>query len=97
MTPNQGQGACQALEDGVALGESIRRTSSLTEAFQLYERRRLRRANQVVTMSRQATRGVQVDNPLLCVLRNGLVSLLPRRLIFRMQDATLGPHVSALP
>ena len=76
---------------------SIRRTSSLTEAFQLYERRRLRRANQVVTMSRQATRGVQVDNPLLCVLRNGLVSLLPRRLIFRMQDATLGPHVSALP
>ena len=97
MSPNQGQGACQALEDGVALGESVQRTSSLTEAFQLYERRRLRRANREVAMSRQATRGVQIDNPLLCVLRNGLVSLLPRRLILRMQDTTLGPHASALP
>ena len=59
------------------------------EAFQLYEQRRLRRANREVTMSRQAARGVQLESPLLCALRDGLVSLLPRRLIERMQDATL--------
>jgi 2-polyprenyl-6-methoxyphenol hydroxylase-like FAD-dependent oxidoreductase len=35
MTPNAGQGACQALEDAVALADSIRRSSSLTEAFGL--------------------------------------------------------------
>jgi 2-polyprenyl-6-methoxyphenol hydroxylase-like FAD-dependent oxidoreductase len=97
MSPNQGQGACQALEDGVALGESVQRTSSLAEAFQLYERRRLRRANREVAMSRQATRGVQIDNPLLCILRDGLMSLLPRQLIMRIQDATLAPDASALP
>jgi 2-polyprenyl-6-methoxyphenol hydroxylase-like FAD-dependent oxidoreductase len=91
MSPNQGQGACQALEDAVALGESIERTSSLTEAFQLYERRRLRRANREVTMSRQTTRGVQIENPLVCALRDGLISLVPRALIMRMQDATLAP------
>ena len=47
MSPNQGQGACQALEDGVALGESLERTSSLAEAFQLYEGRRLRRTARI--------------------------------------------------
>jgi 2-polyprenyl-6-methoxyphenol hydroxylase-like FAD-dependent oxidoreductase len=97
MSPNQGQGACQALEDGVALGESVQRTSSVAEAFQLYERRRLRRANREVAMSRQATRGVQIDNPLLCILRDGFMSLLPRQLILRIQDATLAPDASALP
>ena len=97
MSPNQGQGACQALEDGVALGESLQRTSNVAEAFQLYERRRLRRANREVAVSRQATRGVQIDNALLCILRDGLMSLLPRQLILRIQDATLAPDASALP
>ena len=96
MSPNQGQGACQALEDGVALGESVQRTSSLAEAFQLYERRRVRRANREVAMSRQATRGVQIDNPLLCILRDSFMSLMPRRLILRIQDATLAPEAAAL-
>jgi 2-polyprenyl-6-methoxyphenol hydroxylase-like FAD-dependent oxidoreductase len=89
MSPNQGQGACQALEDGVALGESVQQSSSVAEAFQKYERRRLQRANREVTMSRQATRGVQLDNPVLSALRDGFMSLMPRRLIMRIQDATL--------
>jgi 2-polyprenyl-6-methoxyphenol hydroxylase-like FAD-dependent oxidoreductase len=89
MSPNQGQGACQALEDGVALGESIERTSTLGDAFELYERRRMRRANREVAMSRQATRGVQIENPALCALRDGFMRLLPRQLIVKMQDATL--------
>jgi hypothetical protein len=42
------------------------------------------------------TRGVQIDNPLLCVLRDGLISLLQRRLIARIQDATPVPDASAL-
>lgn len=89
MSPNQGQGACQALEDGVALGESVERTSNLTEAFQLYESRRVPRANREVKMSRQGTRAVQIDNPVLCALRDRLMSLMPRPLIVRIQDATL--------
>jgi 2-polyprenyl-6-methoxyphenol hydroxylase-like FAD-dependent oxidoreductase len=94
MTPNQGQGACQALEDGVALGDSVERTSSLAEAFQLYERRRLRRANREVALSRQAARGVQIDNQVLCALRDGFMSLLPRRLIERIQDSSLAPDLT---
>jgi len=89
MSPNQGQGACQALEDGVALGDSVAHTSSLAAAFEIYERRRVRRANREVAMSRQATRGVQIDSPMLGAVRDGFMRLLPRRMILKMQDATL--------
>ena len=89
MTPNQGQGACQALEDAVALGQSLRRESDVPTAFELYEHARLRRANAAVAMSHRATRGVQIDNPLLCAIRDGLARVAPRRVMLRMLDATL--------
>jgi 2-polyprenyl-6-methoxyphenol hydroxylase-like FAD-dependent oxidoreductase len=95
MTPDLGQGACQALEDAVALGENLKRASFLNEGFELYERRRVRRANSVMNMSRQATRGMQISNPLLCFLRDGYASLLPRRVILRMLHATLAESSTA--
>ena len=61
MTPSQGQGACQALEDAVALGSSLEGGPDVREAFRAYERARLRRANRVVTLSRQASRSVQSE------------------------------------
>jgi 2-polyprenyl-6-methoxyphenol hydroxylase-like FAD-dependent oxidoreductase len=94
MTPNQGQGACQALEDAVALGASLKGTTGVAEAFALYERRRLRRANRAVTMSRQATRGVQIENPMLCAMRDRFIGLLPLRLVLRTLDGTLGAPVA---
>lgn len=93
MTPNQGQGACQALEDAVALGAGLARAPNLTEALSAYEESRVRRANRVVVASRQATRGVQLANPLLCAIRDALPRLLPPRLLLRMLDGTLSAPV----
>ncbi len=90
MTPNAGQGACQALEDAVVLAGSIKRSSSLTEAFGSYEDRRRHRANRLVVMARQATRGTQFDSPILCALRDGVASLMPSWLFLRMLDSYLG-------
>jgi len=90
MTPNAGQGACQALEDAVALADSIKRASKLTEAFGLYEDRRRRRANRLVTMARQATRATQLESPLLCTLRDGFAGLMPSWLFLRILDSYLG-------
>jgi 2-polyprenyl-6-methoxyphenol hydroxylase-like FAD-dependent oxidoreductase len=90
MTPNAGQGACQALEDAVALADSIKRASNLTEGFELYEGRRRRRANRLVTMARQATRAAQLDSPLLCALRDGLGGLMPSWLFLTMLDSYVG-------
>lgn len=89
MSPNAGQGACQALEDAVALGDGLGKATDLTAAFELYERSRLRRANRVVTMSRRGSRSSQIENPLLTLLRDGLGRLLPRSVLLRMLDATL--------
>jgi 2-polyprenyl-6-methoxyphenol hydroxylase-like FAD-dependent oxidoreductase len=89
MAPNAGQGACQALEDAVALAESIGQAPDLAAAFDLYERRRRRRANRVVMMSRQGSRSVQIENPLLCALRDGLGRLVPSAMMLRLMDSTL--------
>ena len=86
MTPNAAQGACQALEDAVALGDSFKCTSTPREAFELYERRRLRRANRVVGLSRQGTRATQIENGLLCALRNRAGGMLAQRLFIRTSD-----------
>lgn len=91
MTPNAGQGACQALEDAIALGESLARAPDLRAAFDLYERRRLRRANRVVTLSRQASRSVQIEGALLSTVREGFGRLLPRWMLFKLLDQTLAP------
>lgn len=89
MTPNQGQGACQALEDAVALGESLKRNSDLTAAFETYERSRMKRAYSAVTLSRQATRGVQMENRVACAIRDRLPGLIPRALMLRVLDRTM--------
>ncbi|HEV2414805.1 MAG TPA: FAD-dependent monooxygenase [Candidatus Dormibacteraeota bacterium] len=90
MTPNAAQGACQALEDAVALGASLAQTSDVNEAFKLYERRRLGRANRVVGMSRQATRVVQIENRFACAVRDGVGPALTRWLYPRTLDWILG-------
>src|SRR6267378_4151579 len=89
MTPNQGQGACQALEDAVALGESLEGASDPARAFEIYEKRRMHRANRAVAMSRQASRGVHIENPVLCAIRDGLAKVLPHSLVVRMLDPVL--------
>lgn len=97
MTPNAGQGACQALEDAVALGDSLRRTPNLTEAFGMYERRRLRRANRVVFMARQGTRATQIENVVLCAMRDGFAGLVAGRLFLKTMDAVLAESPQEAP
>lgn len=95
MTPNAGQGACQALEDAVALGASLEQTSNVIEAFKLYEQRRLSRANRLVSISRQATRAVQIENRFMCAVRDGVGSDLMRWLFPRSLDWILAPAQAA--
>lgn len=90
MTPSQGQGACQALEDAVALAGSLARFEAPQRAFADYERKRLGLANRVVRLSRQASRSVQAENPFTRALRNTLVSMMPKGLILTVLDMNFG-------
>ena len=54
MTPDMGQGACQAIEDAVILADCLRDTTDIPAALRQYESRRIPRTRRVVNESRQA-------------------------------------------
>jgi 2-polyprenyl-6-methoxyphenol hydroxylase-like FAD-dependent oxidoreductase len=70
MTPFMGQGACQALEDAVALGRCLSSGGDVVSSLRDYERQRIPRANAFVTRSRLAGRIARVSNPVLAAMRN---------------------------
>ena len=72
MTPNLGQGACQAIEDAVVLGGCLRKGGEVVSSLRLYEARRIPRTADVVRRSRLAGRLLQLENPLLCRLRDAV-------------------------
>jgi FAD-dependent urate hydroxylase len=92
-TPNLGQGACQALEDAVVLGQCLKPDVNVVTALREYEGRRLKRANQVVLRSRQIGVVGQWENPLACTLRDTAVRLLPQSMRIKQLSDIIGYEV----
>ena len=78
MTPNLGQGACQALEDAVVISRALHAAPDITTAWQLYERTRRRRAAFVTLASRRIGAMGQLENPVAIAARDTLVGLMGR-------------------
>ncbi len=72
-TPNLGQGACLAIEDGVFLANSVRRHESIESALRHYEQRRRKRTAMVNQASWQSGRFLVLERPALIALRNTLM------------------------
>lgn len=89
MTPNLGQGACQALEDAVALGAAFTNASDINAALQAYQSQRLARANGILTQSGRIGQVGQLSNPLLCWLRDRAVKLTAS-MQTRQMDSVVG-------
>jgi 2-polyprenyl-6-methoxyphenol hydroxylase-like FAD-dependent oxidoreductase len=92
MTPDLGQGACQAIEDAVALANHLSRqtTGDVAAVLELYETRRVRRTAAIVRGSRRTGQVAQLQNPLLCLLRNAALKALPSRLQMKQLEAIVG-------
>ncbi|WP_396600980.1 FAD-dependent monooxygenase [Algibacter sp. R77976] len=75
-TPNMGQGACQAIEDAFVLSECLNKYD-ITKAFSEYQKLRLPKAHQVVKASWLVGKMAHLKNPILIVLRNQMLRLLP--------------------
>ncbi len=73
-------GACGTRQWGVGCGGALR----------CYEERRAGRAASVVRRSRLLGRAGQLENPLLCALRNAVAGAMPLRLQLRQLDPILG-------
>lgn len=83
MTPDLGQGACQAMEDAVVLAASLARSADLPAALRAYETARRARTDRIVRLARHFGRIAQWENPLACAIRDLTVRMTPRRVAER--------------
>ncbi|GGO01626.1 monooxygenase [Microbispora rosea subsp. aerata] len=84
MTPNLGQGACQAMEDAVVLAERVSSHAGLASGLAAYSRERFARTLPIVRRSRTICRLTRWRNPLAVALRDGAMRAAGR----------LGPNVA---
>lgn len=83
MTPNMGQGACQAIEDALVLAKCLREQSDPVAALQTYQSQRIARTTAIVNRSLLIGKVGQVSNPILVSLRNLLLKLTPESATLR--------------
>lgn len=95
MPPYLGQGACQAFEDAVVLGECFAATQDPAQAFAAYDRRRVPRATALQRASLAQLRLAHLRNPLLRALRDSILSRLPGRIIERRSRGMLAVDFAA--
>jgi FAD-dependent urate hydroxylase len=93
MTPDLGQGACQAIEDAVVLARSLDEEGDIEAALRLYEKRRADRVAYVVRLSRRLGRIGQLENPLLRRLRDATLRAVPKRVQLSAQLRQMEPVV----
>ncbi|MBK9712471.1 MAG: FAD-dependent monooxygenase [Kouleothrix sp.] len=86
MTPNLGQGACQAIEDGLALADALAAGGEIAAALRGYEARRVGRTSAIVRQSRQVGWVGQWQSAPACELRDFLAKRLLARLQARQID-----------
>ena len=72
MTPNLGRGACSAIEDAGALARHLRATEDLPAALTQYDTERRPATAKLIKRSRSIGTIGQLDNKVLCTLRDGL-------------------------
>ncbi|MFH9424596.1 FAD-dependent monooxygenase [Streptomyces sp. NPDC017529] len=81
MTPNLGQGACQALEDAAVLTAALTTEPTVESALARYDTERRPRSQSVARAARQAGRmGQQLTHPLAVAVRNTALRLAPSRM-----------------
>jgi len=93
MTPNLGQGACQAIEDAVTLGQIFGETSDIDTALARYQERRIPRANNILKQSQLMGKVGQIENHLLCHLRNTAFKYLPNSIRMKTLIGVIGYQV----
>lgn len=81
MTPNMGQGACQAIEDSYVLAQCLKRERNIDAALQNYQRIRRPRANMVMQQSERIGQVGQLDNPAAVWFRDTVARLTPSSLM----------------
>ena len=91
MVPFIGQGGCQALEDSIALGASLKEAPTFASGLRRYENLRKTRTAAFVKQSRRAMNLQMSKSPIVCAARNFALSKLSKKLIM-MQFHTMSNY-----
>jgi 2-polyprenyl-6-methoxyphenol hydroxylase-like FAD-dependent oxidoreductase len=83
MLPGLGQGACQALEDAVALADCLRNASDPESGLRRYEALRMARTARITNLSRSALTMLQWQHPAARALRTLLLRVPVRTALAR--------------
>ncbi|MDA8369545.1 MAG: FAD-dependent monooxygenase [Nocardiopsaceae bacterium] len=78
MTPNLGQGACQAIEDGVTLARMVAPPGGIMAGLAEYTRVRLPRTTRIVRRSARAGGLLQSESRLVAAVRDTLIGTVAR-------------------
>jgi 2-polyprenyl-6-methoxyphenol hydroxylase-like FAD-dependent oxidoreductase len=89
MTPNLGQGGCQAIEDAVVLSRALARHDGVSAAFHEYEAARVRRANDVVRRSRSVGDIGQLTGSVTRFIRDTAMRLTPESVVKKQMRALM--------
>jgi 2-polyprenyl-6-methoxyphenol hydroxylase-like FAD-dependent oxidoreductase len=97
MTPNLGQGGCQAIEDALALARELTTNASAHDALRTYESQRIARTTPIVLRSRQIGRVGQIESLAACCIRDFMLSLIPASLTVRELESVIAyqDHLSS--
>ena len=93
MMPDLGQGACQAIEDSVVLGATLRQQTDTVSALKTYQARRIQRANAILKHSGLIGHIYQWENPFACWLRDRYIQVLPSQIHLRQLRWILGHEI----
>lgn len=83
MVPALGQGACQAIEDGVVLGRMLGPAEDDAAALKAYERKRIERTAPIVKRARLQGKLMQGDNPAMEVVRSNFFRFAPEKQVLK--------------
>ncbi len=83
MTPDVGQGGCQAIEDAAVLAAALREDTDVPGALNRYDASRRPRTQAIARHSRLTGRFAQLQNPAAVGVRNTLLRLTPPAVAMR--------------
>jgi len=80
-TPNMGQGAGQAIEDAIVLGNSFKQFEHVDKVLAFYEEKRVARTAKVIRLSRQIGATAQIQSRPLAGARDFLFPFIPSKIL----------------
>jgi 2-polyprenyl-6-methoxyphenol hydroxylase-like FAD-dependent oxidoreductase len=83
MTPELGQGACQAILDAWAVADALAGTADPAAAFRTYEQRRRRRAALVTFVARALAVGGNQEGRAARAIRERVMTMTPASVMLR--------------